>query len=46
VVDNTHRENYFRFDLSIPSGLPRLDDTECMDRLLKLVRANPLGDRI
>jgi hypothetical protein len=45
VVDEKHRDDYFRFDLSISGGLPRLDDTECMDRLSKLVRTNPIGDR-
>lgn len=40
IMDEKSRNRYFRFDLSIPGGLPRLDDTECMGKLSSLVRAN------
>ncbi|EKV15737.1 Patatin-like serine hydrolase, putative [Penicillium digitatum PHI26] len=45
IMDEKSQAQYFRFDLSIPSGLPRLDNTECMDRLSSLVRANISSDR-
>jgi hypothetical protein len=43
VMDKISRESSFRFDLSVPGGLPRLDDTECMDRLSVLVHSRPSG---
>lgn len=45
VIDEKSRDDYFRFDVSIPGGLPRLDNVECMDRLSKLVRTNIPSDR-
>ncbi|KAJ6129140.1 Patatin-like serine hydrolase [Penicillium capsulatum] len=45
LLDEGSRGDYFRFDLSIPNGLPRLDNTECMDGLSKLVRSNPAGEK-
>lgn len=43
MMDNISRESSFRFDLSVPGGLPRLDDTECMDRLSVLVHSRRSG---
>lgn len=45
LLDDKSRDDYFRFDLSIPGGLPRMDDTECMDGLSRLVHLNPSGQQ-
>lgn len=45
LLDDRSRDDYFRFDVAVPGGLPRMDNTECMDTLSKLVRSNPDGQR-
>ncbi|KAJ6008530.1 FabD/lysophospholipase-like protein [Penicillium herquei] len=42
-VNEKHRDDYFRFDVTVPGGLPRMDNVDCMDRLSKLVRSDPAG---
>jgi hypothetical protein len=36
-VADRDRDDYFRFDVAVPGGIPRMDNTECMDSLSKLV---------
>jgi len=43
LMNKTCRESSFRFDLSVPGGLPRLDDTECMARLSAMVHSPSFG---
>lgn len=45
LLDDKSRDDYFRFDLSVPSGLPSMDNTDCMDQLSKLVHSNPSGQQ-
>ncbi|KAJ5178966.1 hypothetical protein N7492_002176 [Penicillium capsulatum] len=44
-LDDRNRDDYFRFDVSVPGGLPRMDNTECMDGLSKLVHTKSSGER-
>ncbi|PYI07374.1 FabD/lysophospholipase-like protein [Aspergillus sclerotiicarbonarius CBS 121057] len=43
LLDDDVRGDYFRFDSSFPSGLPAMDNTDCMDFLSERVRIQP-GD--
>jgi hypothetical protein len=43
ILDEDSRDDYFRFDLAVPGGLPRMDNTDCMDRLSKLVHSSSIG---
>jgi len=45
LLDNRLRDDYFRFDIAVSGGLLRIDNTEYIDILSKLVRSNPDGQR-
>lgn len=44
-LDDQSRGNYFRFDLAVPGGLPRMDNTDCMEKLSQLVHSSPSGHK-
>lgn len=44
-LDDQRREDYFRFDVTVPGGLPRMDNTECMEGLSRLVHSDSSGEQ-
>ncbi|KAF7594879.1 hypothetical protein BBP40_007913 [Aspergillus hancockii] len=42
-LDEKNLENYFRFDVFLPAGLPAMDNTKCMDHLSSQARRGTGG---